>query len=144
MSAMSIPDDLARQLSDTQPANALSAHELEETTRAFAVLVKLAAAGQEKFVARRYSLVAAGDQLAARQRDLNIAAQDAANQSDVVLARQVSEEIAALHHDLESHLGAWEDLEKNQRDLATVLSAASIRSAELAAEVARRDETRGR
>ncbi len=141
---MSIPDDLARRLSDTRPANTLSAIELEETTQAFAVLVKLAGVGQDKFVARRYTLVAAGDQLSARQRDLNISAQDATNESDIVLARRVAEDIAALHHDLDAHLKAWEELEKHQRDLATVLSAASIRSAELAAEVARRDESRGR
>jgi hypothetical protein len=139
---MSIPDDLARRLSDTRPADTLSADDLEETTRAFAVLVKLAAAGQEKFVARRFTLVAAGDQLSARQRDLNIAAQDAANSSDLELARRVATDLGALHADLDAHLKSWEQLEKNQRDLASVLSAASVRSAELAAEVARRDDFR--
>lgn len=140
---MSIPDDLARRLSDTRPASTLSAQELDETTQAFAVLVKLAAAGQEKFVARRYTLVAAGDQLAARQRDLNVSAQDAANTESRALARQVAADLAELHADLELHLKAWEELEKNQRDLATVLTAATVRSSELAAEVARRDESRG-
>lgn len=143
MVPMSIPDDLARRLSDTRPANALSADELEEITRAFAVLVKLAAAGQDKFVARRYTLVASGDQLSARQRDLNISAQDAANTGNLELARQVAADLAALHADLELHLASWEQLEKNQRDLATVLTAATVRSSELAAEVARRDGSRG-
>lgn len=140
---MSIPDDLARRLSDTRPASTLSADELDEITRAFAVLVRLAAAGQEKFVARRFTLVAAGDQLAARQRDLNFAAQDAATRDDLELARKVAADLAALHGDLDAHLKAWEQLEKNQRDLSTVLTAASVRSAELAAEVARREDFRG-
>jgi hypothetical protein len=141
---MSIPDDLARRLSDTRPADTLSADDLEETTRAFAVLVKLAAAGQERFTARRYTLVAAGDQLSARQRDLNVSANDASVTGDLELARQVAHDLAALHVDLAEHLAAWELLEKNQRDLATVLNAASVRSAELAAEVSRRDGSRGR
>ena len=140
---MSIPDDLARRLSDTRPADTLSAEELEETTRAFAVLVRLAASGQDKFVNRRFTLVAAGDQLSARQRDLNVAAQDAANAHDLSLAQRVATDLAALHGDLESHLRSWEALEKNQRDLASVLTAATVRSAELAAEVARRDGSIG-
>lgn len=140
---MSIPDDLARRLSDTRPADTLSAEELEETTRAFAVLVRLAAAGQEKFTARRYTLVAAGDQLSARQRDLNISANDASQTGDVELAKKVATDLAALHQDLAEHLASWEQLERNQRDLATVLNAASVRSAELAAEVTRRDGSRG-
>jgi len=140
---MSIPDDLARRLSDTRSADTLSAEELEETTRAFAVLVKLAAAGQEKFVARRYTLVAAGDQLSARQRDLNISANDASVTKDLELARRVAADLATLHEELAEHLKSWEQLEKNQRDLATVLTAASVRSSELAAEVAKRDGSRG-
>ena len=140
---MSIPDDLAQRLSDTRPADTLSADELEETTRAFAVLVKLAAAGQEKFTARRYTLVAAGDQLSARQRDLNISANDASVTGDIELARRVAVDLAALHEDLAEHLKSWELLEKNQRDLATVLNSASVRSAELSAEVTRRDGSRG-
>ena len=58
MVPMSIPDDLARRLSDTRPANALTVDELDATTRAFAVLVNLASSGLANFVPRLYSRAA--------------------------------------------------------------------------------------
>lgn len=128
-------DKLPPAITDHRPVSDLTGAELREASAAFALLVSLANESQETLINRRYTLAAAGDQLHARQRDLDAAAHPARCADRQVIA----DALASIHRDLAEHLAAWEKLEHDQHAIASVLDAASNRSRQILAEVASRN-----
>lgn len=122
-------------LTDTRPLTELTDTELQLAGREFQCLLSLAIEAQQQLTNRRYTLVAAGDQLTARQRDLDMAA----HPSFCTDPQQVARDLAVLHGDLQAHLAAWDELAEQQHCIADVTDNAYGRTAEIVAEVRRRD-----
>lgn len=129
-------DKLPPAITDQRPVSELTDAELRDASGAFALLVSLATESQETLTNRRYTLAAAGDQLHARQRDID----HAAHPSRCADRQAIADALASLHHDLGLHLEAWEKLERDQHAIASVLDAASNRSRQIIGELGRRAE----
>lgn len=127
--------DLPASLTAPRPVAELTSDELFDTADAVALLVEWAAESTIELSARRCALTAQGDQLQARQRDVDFEAHPAHCRD----RRSVALAIEELRGDLRDHLERWNELGEQRESVNAVLDLASARWTEITAELDRRE-----